>query len=1147
MNKRIQATPACRFNDPLRSRYSATYLLVLVLLGGLPVWSPMRADAQFFQINHIPNQTVLTNTPITPIQVLVTDQTIPAAALGYLLLPGLTTTDATNAIISTTGLIQWTPTEAQVVSFSVVVTDKRVGGFQTSTNFTVTVTNAATPVGQVVIDTIPPQTITEGTTLIFTNSAHATDNPTNALVFGLLNAPSGATLTNNSPTSGVFTWTPTAAQAVTPSYTIREVVTEVSTSSNSFQDFQVTVTRTNDCAQLDAFLAAVQQGGYFLLSNCTTIVLTNTLTISNNLTLDAGASSVTIAGNNLSRLFTVLPGVTNFTLRGITLSGGQDVSGGGLYISQGAVAVLTNCTFVGNRAMGADGSAGADGSSGGGDGGNGGAGTGGGTGFGGAIYNLGSLGVLGCQFLTNSAVGGSGGAGGGGGNGSGTLSHGGDGGGGGYGAPAQGGAIYSAGSLLLSNCTFTGNGATGGSGGLGGTNGTGRFAGNAGTGGAGSEGSGAAVYSANYAVILNCTFSGNIGQGGNSASGGTDSNGDGVSGASGGSSLGGGVYNLNTGFLTNCTFSGNQVTGGTGGDGGTGTGTLASGGNGGNGGNAFGGGLYNAGSMAVVNCTFSGCGSVGGTNGLSGSGRFAGTDGSMGLGLGGDIAQGSGAFLLQNSILATNSAGGNAYASSTGGITDGGYNLSSDATPGLSGTSLNNTDPLLTSTLADNGGPTMTLAFLTNTSPAINKIPPSAGPATDQRGILRPQPQGGLSDIGAYELIPVAAFMTQPQSQTVAVGGSATFTVSVYPTPLSYQWRFNVTNLIAGAVAASYTISSATTTNDGNYDVVVGNSAGSVTSAVATLTVFGPPTIVTQPSNQTSVVGGNASFNVTASSTSPLAYQWRLNGTSIPGATLPAYAVSGVQPSAAAVYDVIVANNYGSVTSLTAVLSAFINGRITQGGNGLPGVKVAVGTNVSLTDAGGYYTNLNLREGANVLVTPSLTGYAFAPASQPLPQSATISGLSFRAFPTLALTRSTNGSPQLAFTAAFTCGVQASTDLKNWQVVFATNTVLADTQILQFTDTNGTALPTRFYRFAEAFAGLPVLTNWAAASSTASLDGIAFPIQDCQIEVSTDLKNWTPVFTNSFLPNAAPFQFRFSEGSSNSPGRFYRVFQTPGF
>jgi hypothetical protein len=939
--------------------------------------------------------------------------------------------------------------------------------------FTVTVTNSVTPVGGVVIDPILPQTVTEGTTLIFTNSAHATDNATNALVFSLLNAPSGATLTNNSPTSGVFTWTPTAAQAVTPSYTIREVVTEPGTSASSNQDFQVTVTRTNNCAQLDAFLAAVQQGGYFPLSNCTTIVLTNTLTISNNVTLDAGANSVTIAGNNLFRLFTVLPGVTNFTLRGLTLSGGQAASGGSLYISQGAVAVLTNCTFVGNLAAGAEGPAGANGSSGGVNGGNGGNGIGGGSALGGAIHNLGNLTVLGCQFLTNAASGGHGGSGGGGGNGSGTLSHGGNGGNGGGGAPAQGGAIYSAGSLLLSNCTFTGNGATGGSGGLGGTNGTGRFAGIAGTGGAGTEGSGAAVYSANYAVILNCAFSGNIGQGGDSAPGGTDSNGDGVSSASGGSSVGGGVCNLNTGFLTNCTFSGNQVTGGNGGDGGSGTGTLSHGGNGGNGGSGVGGGLYNAGTIAVVNCTFSGCGGVGGTNGLSGGGRFAGTDGSMGLGLGGDIAQGSGAFVLRNSILAASTAGGNAYDSSASRITDGGYNLSSDGSLSLTGTSLKNTDPLLSSTLANNGGATLTLAFLTNASPAINKIPPSAGPATDQRGIPRPQPQGGLSDMGAYELVTLPAILTQPQSQTILAGSNATFTVSVFPTPLSYQWRFNVTNLIAGAVTASYTISNATIANAGNYDVVIVNSSGSVTSAVATLVVLGPPAITMQPSNQAAVVGGSVALSVAASGTPPLSYQWRHNGAGIPGATLSAYALSGVQPAGAGVYDVVVGNNYGSVTSRTTVLSVL-------------------------------------------------------------------------AFPSLASARAANGAVQLAFAVAQTCGVQASTDLKSWQSVFATNSISTNTPIVQYTDTNLTVFPMRFYRLAVTFARPPLLSNLAVTNRSVSFDCVANPIQECRIQASTDLKNWTSISTNSLPTNGLPLQFRYSE-TNNSPARFYRVFQTPGF
>ena len=744
---------------------------MLLVAAGLWVWEPVQAGAQVFAISAVNNFSNLVGTPIT-IQLTVTNTTGANSQLTW----GLNSNPASSATLSATNTgpvgpttFSWTPTQAQVVIFTVSVSQ-----FNTlntaGTSFIVTVTNAGSNVGGVVIDPIPPQTVAEGVMLIFTNHAHATDNPTNALAFSLLNAPVGASFTNNSPTSGVFTWTPSPAQALNPYYTIREIVTETGTSASNYQDFQVAVTRTNDCAQIDAFLTAVQQGGYFLLSDCTTIVLSNTLTIAKSVTLDSGTNNVTITGNNLFRLFTVLPGVTNFTLSGITLSGGQDPNGGGLYVSPSATVVLTNCTLIGNRAVGANGVDGTDGSTSGINGGNGGNGTAGIAAFGGTIYNLGTLTALNCQFLTNSATGGSGGAGGGGGNGSG-IGNSGSGGLGGNGAPGGGGAICSAGSLLLSNCTFAGNSVTGGSGGAGGTNGTGT-GGVPGTGGAGMAGSGAAVYSANNAAILNCTFSGNVAQGGDSAAGGTDSAGNGISGAAGGNSLGGGVCSLNVGYLTNCTFCNNDVTGGNGGGGGNGRG-IRHGGNGGNGGNGLGGGLFNAGSIFVVNCTFSGCGGVGGTNGLAGTGLTSGTDGAPGLGEGGDIAQGSGTFVLRNSILATSSAGGNAYDTSASRITDGGYNISSDASLNLTGTSLENTDALLGS-LASNGGPTQTIALQTN-SPALNRVPPNLSPLTDQRGVQRPQ--GTACDVGAYELVvpPIPAGATIGISLSPGTGVSINF------------------------------------------------------------------------------------------------------------------------------------------------------------------------------------------------------------------------------------------------------------------------------------------------------------------------------------------------------------------------------------
>ena len=69
-----------------------------------------------------------------------------------------------------------------------------------------------------------------------------------------------------------------------------------------------------------------------------------------------------------------------------------------------------------------------------------------------------------------------------------------------------------------------------------------------------------------------------------------------------------------------------------------------------------------------------------------------------------------------------------------------------------------------------------------------------------------------------------------------------------YPMP-SYQWRWHGTNL-ARATASSLAIPSVLNVNEGPYDVVMTNSYGSVTSALATLTVI-DPVINTQPASRT--------------------------------------------------------------------------------------------------------------------------------------------------------------------------------------------------------------------------------------------------------------------------------------------------------
>src|SRR5439155_14061799 len=99
------------------------------------------------------------------------------------------------------------------------------------------------------------------------------------------------------------------------------------------------------------------------------------------------------------------------------------------------------------------------------------------------------------------------------------------------------------------------------------------------------------------------------------------------------------------------------------------------------------------------------------------------------------------------------------------------------------------------------------------------------------------------------------AIINPPQSQGVVRGQSTTFTVDAQGTsPLRYQWRFNGNNL-AGATNAALALTNVLPTQAGNYAVVVNNSVGGTTSAVATLTVYVPAGISMQPLTQTGTQG----------------------------------------------------------------------------------------------------------------------------------------------------------------------------------------------------------------------------------------------------------------------------------------------------
>src|SRR6266853_390470 len=167
---------------------------------------------------------------------------------------------------------------------------------------------------------------------------------------------------------------------------------------------------------------------------------------------------------------------------------------------------------------------------------------------------------------------------------------------------------------------------------------------------------------------------------------------------------------------------------------------------------------------------------------------------------------------------------------------------------------------------------------------------------------------------------------TQPASQMVSAGQTATFSVAADGNaPLLYQWERNGTP-IAGAASSSYTTPPTTTAdNSSRFVVIISDKAGSVTSNPATLTVTTAnvaPSLISQPVDQTVTAGQTATFSVNASGTAPLSYQWFKNGAAVGAATSPTYTTPAETTSDnGAQFTVVVSNSAGKMTSTAAALT----------------------------------------------------------------------------------------------------------------------------------------------------------------------------------------------------------------------------------
>ena len=177
---------------------------------------------------------------------------------------------------------------------------------------------------------------------------------------------------------------------------------------------------------------------------------------------------------------------------------------------------------------------------------------------------------------------------------------------------------------------------------------------------------------------------------------------------------------------------------------------------------------------------------------------------------------------------------------------------------------------------------------------------------------------------------PPPVITSQPVSQSVPIQGTVSLQVTATSgTTLSYQWHLGAQKAKYGT-SSTLTLTNVQSTDAGNYYVIVSNSGGTVTSSNATLTVVPPPTITSQPQNQTVVQGQTVLLSVVASGTA-LSYQWSFNGSPLTYATNSTLSITNVQlTDSYGSYSVVVTNLAGSAYSTNASLTVIIPPTITS-------------------------------------------------------------------------------------------------------------------------------------------------------------------------------------------------------------------------
>lgn len=252
------------------------------------------------------------------------------------------------------------------------------------------------------------------------------------------------------------------------------------------------------------------------------------------------------------------------------------------------------------------------------------------------------------------------------------------------------------------------------------------------------------------------------------------------------------------------------------------------------------------------------------------------------------------------------------------------------------------------------------------------------------------QVESSAATIAVSTSLAAPAITIQPAAVTVNAGTSATLAVGASGTSVAYQWYRNGT-AIAGATAARYTIPVASDADAGSYAVTAKNTAGSVTSAAATLAV----NVLASGANTGAVVNAANAFLATLSgdqktvatsnaSTTTVLFDYTLDNaiqwTNLPGARhglrLNSSTLTAAQLSAAGavIAQALSATGITMANELRAADEVLANAQTSGGGTGAPGGTPPTGTGTGTPPTGTFTPPTGTDTGTAPTGTPPTGG-----------------------------------------------------------------------------------------------------------------------------------------------------------------------------